>query len=78
MNRYNKQPLDSQRYFTPAHFTLNELNNKVVHAPSDHGLHIVSAVDTTLSAQSNTFIDIEDNDVYTSYLDFEDNDLNED
>lgn len=55
---------------------MNEVGNKVVHAPSDHGIHIISAADTTIS-NANTFIDIEDNDGYTSYLDISDNDDHE-
>jgi hypothetical protein len=42
--------MDTQRYVTPAHFTMNESGNTVVHAPSDHGLQIISPARTTISS----------------------------
>jgi len=51
--------LDTTRYTTPAHFTMNEYGNTVVHAPSGHGLQITSPATTTVTS-SNTFLDLDD------------------
>ncbi len=43
---------------------MNEVGNTVVHAPSDHGLQIISPATTTITS-SNTFIDLEDTSMLT-------------
>jgi hypothetical protein len=50
--------LDTSRYFTPAHFTING-GNKIVHAPSNHDLQITKPVNT-IYGLDNVFLDIED------------------
>jgi hypothetical protein len=60
-NRYNNRLLDTSRYSTPAHFTTNDGFTNIVHAPSNHGLQIISPATTTVSSFSGgQFLDIED------------------
>ncbi len=49
-NRYGNHSFETTRYSTPAHFTINEVGNRVVHAPSDHGLEISTPAKVTLSS----------------------------
>jgi hypothetical protein len=50
--------MDTSRYFTPAHFSIND-GNKIVHAPSGHDLQIRKPV-TTHYGLDNVFLGIED------------------
>jgi hypothetical protein len=64
--------LDTTRYSTPAHFTISETGNTIVHAPSDSGLQIITPATTTISS-SNTFLEedvdmLDDLDVNEDYI----------
>lgn len=57
-NRYNNRLMDTTRYATPAHFTMDNFGKTVVHAPSDQNMQIFTPVPMTMS--SGNFLDIED------------------
>lgn len=67
-NRYNNRLLDTTRYNTPAHYTMDTTGNTVVHAPSNAGMHIFSPVTTTMSSVGGTFLDLEENDYLADLL----------
>jgi hypothetical protein len=57
-NRYNQKLMDTSHFGnTPAHFTTNDGGmTNIVHAPSDHGLQIISPASTTITGL-NSFLE---------------------